>query len=233
MTTLIITWGLIGTKQFLTIRDNIMDLEILPERGKPEHLFLFFHGLGASAADLLPLAQFFRKTIPQGAYLLPEGVQPFDGGGDGRQWFSFVGLSNDNRLQRVQDVLPIMQDLIQKAQARFALPSSQTTLIGFSQGAILALEYTARIDGCIAQVLAFSGRYAVLPNKAPAITYVHLLHGQQDLVIEVYYAKQAYERLTQLGGNVSLDIDPVMGHGISTRMLNQAIEYLANGKTGN
>ena len=202
-----------------------MDLEILPEQGKPEHLFFFFHGLGASANDLLPLAQFFRNAVPQGAYLLPEGVQPFEGGGPGRQWFSFAGISNDNRLQRIQEVLPIMQGLIHRAQARFALTSSQTTLIGFSQGAILALEYTAQIDGNIAQVLAFSGRYALLPSKPPTATCIHLLHGQQDLVIEVHYAKRAYERLTQLGAPVSLDIDPVMGHGISPSMLNQAIRH--------
>jgi phospholipase/carboxylesterase len=202
-----------------------MDLEILPERGKPEHLFFLFHGLGASASDLLPLAQFFRNAVPQGAYLLPDGVQPYDGGGPGRQWFSFVGLSNDNRLQRIQDVLPIMRGLIQRAQARFVLTSHQTTLIGFSQGAILALEYTARIDDQIAQVLAFSGRYADLPSKAPAATHIHLLHGQQDGVIEVCYAQQAYERLTHLGGHVSLDIDPVMGHGISSKMLNQAMSH--------
>jgi phospholipase/carboxylesterase len=58
--------------------------------------------------------------------------------------------------------------------------------IGFSQGAIMALESTQQPSHAhsATRVIAIAGRFAQLPRHAPQGVAVHLMHGEQDRVIE-------------------------------------------------
>ena len=117
-----------------------------------------------------------RAAFPAAAILIPEGFEPFDGGGAGRQWFSVRGVTEENRPERVAQALPPLEAYVKQAQARFGLLQSDTALAGFSQGAIMALELVQAHDGMAGRVIAFSGRYAQLPKAAPQYTTLHLLH---------------------------------------------------------
>ncbi|MGB9093783.1 MAG: esterase, partial [Gallionella sp.] len=101
-----------------------------------------------------------------------------------------------------------------------------TALIGFSQGAIMALEFSIAHEGGVGRVLSFSGRFATLPEKAPELTTLHLLHGENDSVIPVAHAYAAYARLTELQGDATLDIASSVGHEIHTALVDRAINRL-------
>jgi len=70
----------------------------------------------------------------------------------------------------------------------------------------MVLEFSIAHDGGVGRVLAFSGRFARLPDHAPELTTLHLLHGEGDPVIPVAYAQAAIARLKELGGDATLDI---------------------------
>jgi phospholipase/carboxylesterase len=101
-----------------------------------------------------------------------------------------------------------------------------TALVGFSQGAILALETAQAEDGLAGRVLAFGGRYAVLPDHAPRETTLHLLHGAQDTVMPARHAREALDRLGQLGGDATLDIAEGVGHELHPVLMAEAIRRL-------
>jgi len=191
-----------------------------------KQLFILLHGVGARSSDLLPLAEKLRGVFPRAAFLLPDGTFPFDGGGNGHQWFSIRGVTEENRVARVAEALPALQALVRQAQDRFNVLQSDTALAGFSQGAIMALEFSIVHDGYVGRVLSFSGRFAKLPEKAPELTTLHLFHGEDDPVIPVNHAEAAFERLTQLNGDATLDLAESVGHEINPSLAERAITRL-------
>lgn len=202
---------------------SIPGIELLPESGAVKQLFILLHGVGAKSSDLVPLAEKLRGSFPAGAFLLPEGLHPFDGGSGGRQWFSTSGVSEVNRISRVAEAMPGLHTLVKQAQDRFSVLQSDTALVGFSQGAIMALEFSIVHDGGVGRVLAFSGRFAKLPEKAPELTTLHLLHGENDPVIPVAHARAAFERLMDMNGDATLDLAASVGHELHTALADRAI----------
>jgi phospholipase/carboxylesterase len=201
-------------------------VELLPENPPAKQLFILLHGVGARPSDLVPLAIKLKGIFPDAAYLIPEGKYPFDGGGNGRQWFSIRGVTEDNRAARIAEAMPVLQQLVRNAQNRFKILQSDTALVGFSQGAIMALEFSIAYDGNVGRVLAFSGRFAKLPEKAPKLTTLHLLHGEDDKVIPVAHAYAGYERLMQLQGDATLDVASSVSHEINAALADRAIHRL-------
>jgi len=198
-------------------------IELLPNAEPVKQLFILLHGVGARPADLVPLANKFRNVFPSAAFLLPEGTYPFDGGGNGRQWFSISGVTEENRPSRVAEAMPALHSLVRQAQDRFKVLQPDTALAGFSQGTIMAMEFSVVHDGSVGRTLAFSGRFARLPEKAPELTTLHLLHGEDDNVIQVEHAYEAYERIMQLHGDATLDVASSVGHEIHTALADRAI----------
>jgi phospholipase/carboxylesterase len=201
-------------------------IEILPEVTPAKQLFILLHGVGASATDLVPLATKLKSVFQSAAFLLPNGTFPFDGGGDGRQWFSIRGVTEENRSGRVAEVMSNLHDIVRQAQDRLNVLQSDTALVGFSQGAIMALEFSKKHDGKVGRVLSFSGRYASLPEKAPELTTLHFLHGESDPVIPVAHAYSAYDRLMELNGDATLDVASSVGHEIHPVLSDRAIQRL-------
>jgi phospholipase/carboxylesterase len=205
---------------------NSGGIELLPDTLPVKQLFILLHGVGAKPSDLLPLANRLKIAFPLAAFLLPAGTHSFDGGGGGRQWFSIRGVTEENRKARVSEAMPVLRAKVKQAQDRFNVLQSDTALIGFSQGAIMALEFSIAHDGGVGRVLAFSGRFAQLPEKAPELTTLHLLHGENDPVIPVAHAQAAFERLTALEGDATLDTASSVGHEINAALADRAITRL-------
>jgi phospholipase/carboxylesterase len=198
----------------------------LPNQGVPPQLMVLLHGVGADAASMIPLARVLQREFPQAALLIPEGFEAFDAGPEGRQWFSVSGITEENRPQRVAAARERFVAWLRAAQQRLRAAPAVTALVGFSQGAILALETAQAEDGLAGRVLAFSGRYAVLPDHAPQQTTLHLLHGAQDAVMPARHAREALERLAQLGGDATLDIAEGVGHELHPALVDEALHRL-------
>lgn len=199
-------------------------IEFLPTpEGEVRQLFVLLHGVGGTPEGLEGLAQALRRAFPAAAVLIPEGFEPFDGGGPGRQWFSVRGVSDENRPERVARALPALVRYVQAAQQRFNLLPPATALAGFSQGAIMALEAVQANEALAGRVLAFSGRYAELPKVPPTYTTIHLLHGAADPVMPVQLAQAAQARLDELHGDATIDIASNVGHELHPALIDQAI----------
>ena len=207
---------------------NFTGIELIPETVPATTLYILLHGVGANPSNLLPLANILKLAFPNAAFLLPQGTFPFDGGGSGRQWFSIKEVSEENRITRVAEAMPTLHALVKHAQERFHVSHADTTLIGFSQGAIMALEFSIAHDGCAGRVLAFSGRFSTLPEKAPEHTKLHILHGENDPVISVGYAQAAFKRITELNGDITIDTASA-GHEINAELADHAVHRLRTG----
>jgi len=121
---------------------------------------------------------------------------------------------------------------VRALQMRFAIDWPRTALIGFSQGAIMALESTQREaegehDALLAgRVVALSGRFAQDPRHAPAATVLHFIHGKHDPVMPYAHTVRAAEMLIQQGADVTADVIPFLEHAVTPEVLELVVERL-------
>jgi phospholipase/carboxylesterase len=207
-------------------------LSMEPPVGNPSasrQLIILLHGVGAQPGAMLGMAEAFRATYPEAVIAIPPGTQLFEAGGSHQyQWFSINGVTENNRHDRVAAAMPSFISTLRNIQETTLIPPADTVLAGFSQGAIMALEACAATDGLAGRVLSFSGRYARLPETAPKWTSISFYHGDQDEVISVEHAKDAFEHLHELGADVTLDIAHGAGHQAHPALVAQAIDRLKN-----
>ncbi|MFO1202810.1 MAG: hypothetical protein U1E58_09245 [Tabrizicola sp.] len=171
--------------------------------------FIFLHGVGGTGAAMRPLAA--ALALPRPA-AFPDGQDRFDMG-PGRQWFSVKGVTEANRPGRVAEALPAFARLIESLG-----DPRDSLLIGFSQGAIMALHAVAA-GLPVAGVIALSGRLAgpVGPRSDwPPIT---LLHGADDPVMPLAAARATEAWLHDAGAAPRLTVFNGLGHGIDARVL--------------
>lgn len=69
------------------------------------------------------------------------------GNGAGRQWFSVQDVTEENRAARIADVMPQFVAVVRHWQRLSGVGYAGTALVGFSQGAIMALEALKRKTG--------------------------------------------------------------------------------------
>ncbi|AIA70236.1 putative phospholipase/Carboxylesterase family protein [Pectobacterium atrosepticum SCRI1043] len=201
------------------------DYVVVQQPSEANRLILLFHGVGDTAAGMAQIGRYFAAALPQALVISIAG--PFSTGyGDGRQWFSVQGVTEENRLSRIEANLPRFVDTVRHWQEQSGISAEQTVLVGFSQGSIMSLEALKSESSLAGHIIAFSGRFAVLPEKAFADVAVHLIHGEADGVIVVGHAHAAAHRFQELGTSFTLDIAPGVGHGIDEHMLKQALVYL-------
>jgi phospholipase/carboxylesterase len=170
---------------------------------------IFLHGVGSNGAAMGPLADALGLALPVAC---PDGLHAFDMGA-GRQWFSVKGVTEANRPDRIAAALPDFVELIEK----FGNPRD-TLLVGFSQGAIMALHAVASGLPAVG-VIALSGRLAgpVSPRSDwPPIT---MLHGNEDPIMPPAIARDTAAWLQAAGANPRLRIFDGLGHTIDGRML--------------
>ena len=216
---------------------NTTVLARLPEHGAPDLLYLLFHGVGSGAAHMAPLAQRLAQEYPQAAVLCVDGPEAYDAVfSDGRhaepsvsverQWFSIRRLDDANRASRVAAALPAFIGVIRSLQQRFGIGWERTALAGFSQGAVMALEAVQAEPQLAGRVLAFAGRHVAAPTHAPADTTVHLFHGLADAVIPHAAVVESARGLMALGGDVTADVLPGIGHALDPALIDKAIDQL-------
>lgn len=197
----------------------------LPESGPTELVFLLFHGVAQDASSMTPLAQRLAAEYPQAAVVCLDAPEPCVLG-SGWQWFSPQGLTEAVRVERVAAALPRFIATVRSVQQQLHVGWERTALAGFSQGAIMSLEAVQAEPALAGRVLAFSGRHATAPVHAPHDTTVHLFHGMADAVVPPGPAIDAAERLVALGGDVTADVLPHIGHELHPLLMDKAIEQL-------
>jgi len=201
------------------------DLVVQAPAGAADGLLLLFHGVGSSAEDMAPLGQLLARHLPRHWVVSVRAPEPCDLGA-GWQWFSVRGVDEANRPARVEAVMPGFVATVRRWQAKAGVDAARTALLGFSQGAIMALESTQSVPALAGRVVAIAGRFAQPPRRASAATVLHLVHGEGDGVMPVALSESALRQWQALGGQATLDRLPGLGHGIDARAVNAVRRHL-------
>lgn len=190
-----------------------------------KQLLMLFHGVGDNPVAMGEIGSWFAPVFPD-ALVVSIGGPAASGSSQGREWFSVAGVTEENRQGRIDAVMPTFIEVVRYWQKQSGVAANATALIGFSQGAMMALEGIKAEPDLASRVIAFSGRYAGLPRSIPASVTIHLIHGDEDNVINVKHAVEASEALERIGGDFTLDIIDKLGHAIDDRSIRIALDHL-------
>jgi len=215
---LLLFFGLHPTEQPMADTPDDDSLVLQQPDGLPQQLVLLLHGAGSSPEGLAPLGERLAAVFPLATVVCLPGPLTGDDG-NGRQWYSETALADAERPDRVAAVLPAMEARVRAWQQRTGLTSHATALVGFAQGATLALASTQHDGPPVAgRVVSLSGRFASPPQRAPADTTLHLIHGKHDPVVHYGEVVQAAEQLVALGADVTADVIPFLGHQVTAEV---------------
>ncbi len=206
----------------MTLNESIV---VARPEGAATQLMLLFHGVGATPQDMVPLGERLAEVYPQACIVSVCAPAPADSG-HGYQWFSVRDVTEENRPQRIAEAMPDFLRVVRHWQEATGTEAEQTALVGFSQGAIMALESTHEAPRAAARVVSLAGRFVRLPEPVSDAVTLYLFHGKSDPVIDYGYTVTAAEYLVAREGDVTADVLPFVGHEIAEEMVELLIQRL-------
>jgi phospholipase/carboxylesterase len=190
--------------------------------GAARQLVVFLHGYGADGNDLIGLGREWARLLPHAAFVSPHAPEPCAMSPMGRQWFNLTFRDAGELVRGVTQAAPALDAFLDAELKRHNLAAHALALVGFSQGAMLALGLGLKREPSPAAIIGYSGALASVealpkdPSKAPAIL---LVHGDMDEVIPVDAMLIAREQLARAGLAVEWHLAQGIGHGIDQRGL--------------
>ena len=172
---------------------------------------ILIHGRGATAQDILTLTS--ELEAPDFAFLAPQA--------DGYTWYPYRFLEPVERNEPgISSGLQVIGDLIEQLNDH-DIPTEHIFLLGFSQGACLALEYAARHPQRYGGIIGLSGGL-IGPQISPedysgSLKQTPVFLGCSD--VDPHIPRERVEEsatiFRKLVGQVTLRLYPGMGHTVN------------------
>ncbi len=195
----------------------------------PKQLVILCHGVGSDGDDLISLAPYWGRTLPDAVFVSPHAPAPYDMAPMGRQWFSLGDMDLAKLGDGVRRAALVLTAFIGEQLTKYALPPTEYALMGFSHGAMTVLFTGLRQANAPRAILAFSGALlepatlrAEIKNHAPVL----LGHGAMDQVVPAFLARDAAAALRDASVPVETVISPQLGHGIDNLLLDAGATFL-------
>jgi len=200
-------------------------------KGAPKQLVILCHGVGTDGNDLIDLAPFWARVLPDAIFVAPHAPEPFDMGPVGRQWFSLGDLDPAKLGVGIRRAAKALDEFIGEQVAKYDLPPTAYALMGFSQGAMTSLFTGLRLPDAPRAILAFSGALiepeslkTEMKNHVPVL----LAHGEADQVVPVFRSRDAEAALRAVNVPVEALYVGDLGHGIDDVILDAGALFLQN-----
>src|SRR5580700_5400930 len=197
--------------------------------GQPRRLVLLLHGLGADGNDLIGLAPYWARLLPDAEFLSPNAPFPCDMAPYGYQWFSSQDRSPEAVLGGVRAAAPILDAFIDEALEQRGLGSGELALVGFSQGTMMSLFAGLRRAEPVAGIVGFSGRLLapeLLASELRSRPPILLVHGTEDPLVPYSSLAAAETTLKAAGVPVETVTSVGIGHSIDDQGLRRGGQFL-------
>ena len=190
-----------------------MHNNLLVEGGMPviqaEKAMILLHGRGGSARDIISLAE--RFNVENFYIVAPQATN--------NSWYPYSFLAPEEQNEPwLSSAVEVVKKLID--EIALIIGTENIYIMGFSQGACLALETASRYAVNYAGVIGFTGGLigdSVNPAKYSGnfnATKVFIGNSDNDPHVPVERSEQTKVIMESLGANVRLNIYPGMAHTI-------------------
>ncbi|MCI0468230.1 MAG: alpha/beta hydrolase [Beijerinckiaceae bacterium] len=191
--------------------------------GKPVYLVVLLPGSGCDSKARVSHALNWAPAMPKAEFLAAELDPP-------GPWFDLADADptkiNDGLLSVALQIDQFLDEMLAKRR----LPDSHLALVGFSQGAMLALHVGLRRPKTMAAIVAFSGGLydlAGLESQIRSNPPVLFIHGEEDPVVPFIAMTNTRTQLKALGVPVKSLRRPGLAHAIDDEGIILAGDFLA------
>jgi phospholipase/carboxylesterase len=227
----------------LEMAANLTGPKIDAKSGRAKQLVVFLHGYGADGNDLIELGKQWRTLLPDAAFIAPHAADRCAASPMGRQWFPLSNRAPDDprgadeRWKGARSARPAIDAFLDGELARLGLDDSKLALVGFSQGAMMALHVGLRRPRAPAAIIGYSG-LLVGPEHLPEAKArnargepppILLVHGDQDHMIPFEAMFVAANELGAAEIPSQWHLSMGVGHGIDAGALRHGGLFLAKG----
>ena len=163
----------------------------------PDKAIIALHGWKGDEYVFEQVAKLIK--LENSEWFFPRAPYKADSG-EGNSWFG----GNDETGWEFDKTFDGMNNLIKKILKSGYSPS-KIFLVGFSQGACLAIDFALRLPFSIGGIVAIAGfikfkeRFLEEASKESGDTPILLMHGNQDDIIPIKAGKTAYNILHERG----------------------------------
>ena len=195
------------------------------EKSKKHPLVVLLHGYGSNENDLFSFQSFFPESHTIVSFRAPLTV--FEGM---YAWYEIyfennVKSFNENTAKNSSNEIA---DEIKVICKQYNCDINNSTLIGFSQGAILGYSIAISNPGLIKNLVALSGyvEEKIIDFKNKKIdTSIYISHGESDEVIPYLESKQTLDVLDK--NEIKYNYNSFnQGHGVNQENLKSFLDWL-------
>ncbi len=192
--------------------------------GAARGLVVLLHGYGSSGRALIGLAEQVRPLLPDVAFVAPHG--PLEAPYGGRCWFAVTRQDMGDAWRGAVGARPLLDFFLDNERDRLGLADGRIALVGFSQGAVMALHVGLRRPAAPGAIVGYSGFLAGAEylDEITARPPVTLVHGDEDRVIPPRALPKAAAALRAAGVPVTALALPSVGHSIDAEGLQAGVE---------
>jgi len=177
------------------------------------HRIILIHGWGADADDLLTLGKEITKTIDLDFEVISLRAPGLHPSGNGRQWYGLYPHDWNGAEIEVNKLLATLKHFDTDQ-----ISLKKTILLGFSQGAAMAIDAGFRLD--LGLIVACSGyphpNWFLRENCPPLI----ISHGLFDDVVPIEASRSIYKKVKSKSSRLCEFIEFDGSHQIDSNLVN-------------
>ena len=211
-----------------------MDLKYLirpSEKEKNSPRIFLLHGYGSNKEDLFSLEGYLPKNHTIISLEAPISL-PFGG----FTWFEvnqidIINKSYYKNKDEVDDIAKVIIKNIDKLSTEYVLDKTDTTVLGFSQGASICWKLGLDYSNIIRRILPISSyiNLNVFDNKIDKYNNIlaYTSHGLYDDIIPISLVKETILELIEYNDNITFEKFE-SGHTINQENLSSIIKWIDN-----
>ena len=184
---------------------------------KPRQAVVLCHGYGGDGQDISNLAINWQRFLPETIFLCPNASEICTVNPQGYQWYDLSSDKEEVILEKSLVAEEKLNTFLDQVLDNFQLEVNNLALVGFSQGAMLALHVGLRRKKKCAGIVGYSGMLLDpdnLQNEVESKPPIVLVHGDIDPVITPLSLPKAETKLKNLEIPVETHMREGLGHGI-------------------
>lgn len=182
-------------------------------------IVLFLHGYGSNGSDLMTLKDYFHLNQSEIEFISPNAPESCEFNFFGYQWFALNERTVEEISRGLKSAFFYLDDIVNNIIKKFEVKTEQISILGFSQGSMLATYYALQKEMSFQNIFSLSGS---LPKKIleeidlkKNITKYLIFHGKIDDVVSANQALETHQFLVDQKIESQIIIDDNCGHSIS------------------
>lgn len=204
---------------------------IAPHSGKAKELVVFLHGYGSNGDDLIGLGEQWAQAMPDAAFVSPNAPEICEQFAAGYQWFGIRAIDPAafERDKSAAKVFPVLSNFIDEQLEKWGVDESRLAVVGFSQGAMMAMYTMPRRKKPCAAVVGYSGMIidaAGLLAQGIVKMPVLAIHGDCDEVVLPDNLERIEKGFSSAGFEIETVMRPGLGHGIDQFGVMRGMQFI-------